>query len=655
MPQWFSIRLVGLSLLIAALTWLVFGSLTSSNFVNFDDDVYVYENPTVRSGISAENIGWAFTHVHASNWHPLTTLSHMLDCQWYGLAPGAHHRTNILLHIATAIALFLVVRQMTHTVWPGFFVALVFALHPLRVESVAWISERKDVMSGLCFMLTLAAYVFYARREWSWSRYLPVVCLFSLGLMAKPTMVTLPLVLLLLDYWPLQRFPLANCPGFPLPRRVILEKLPLLALSIALSLTVYQIQDQARSSGDAIPFSMRVGNALVSVITYLGQLFCPVNLAAYYPYPPVGQSAFAVTCAVLIIVGLTIWFVRQRQNCPWLLVGWGWYLIMLVPVIGLIQVGAQAHADRYTYLPEIGLCLGLVWALNEGSRTWPKREVALGGLAAMLLLTLIIQARVQVTYWRDSETLWRHALVCTDNNALAESNLAAALFQQGRLDETVEHARKAVGLNADYVEAQNTLGHALYQQGNMDEAAEHLQRAFALKPDFAAAHNNYGLVLLREQQWEAAREQFQTAVDLQPGMPDAYDNLGVVLFQLGRSEEALLHYEQAIRIQPQFPAALNNCAWLLSTVTNAALRNGSKAVQLAQAASLLSGSTNVVVLRTLAAAYAEDHQFPMAVAILKKALALASQPGASPWSPVLQSELVLYQSGQPLRAHGQTP
>jgi protein O-mannosyl-transferase len=655
MPQWFSFRLLGLSLVIAALTWLVFGSLTHSKFINFDDPEYVYENRVVSAGVTAENIHWAFTHTHASNWHPLTTLTHMLDCQWYGLSPGDHHRTNILLHMATAIALFLVLRQLTGVVWPGFFVALVFAIHPLRVESVAWVSERKDVLSGLFFMLTLSAYVYYARREWSWARYLWVVLLFACGLMSKPMLVTLPLVLFLLDYWPLNRFSLANGPGFSLPRRLILEKLPLLAMSVAVGWVVCSVQSQARESGAAIPFSLRLGNAAVSATTYLGQLFYPVNLAAYYPYPTAGQPVGSVIFAFLMLAGLTCVAVFWRRKSPWLLVGWGWYLIILLPVIGLIQVGAQAHADRYTYLPEIGLCLLLVWALKEGSPAWPQREWVLGGFATMLVATLMLQARAQVACWRDSETLWRYTLSCTTNNALAEANLATDLFRQNRMEESIEHARVAVQLEPAYAEAHNCLGFALYQCGQVNEAVEHLQLAVKLKPDLAAAHNNYGLVLMQTRQWEQAVDHLQIAVKLCPDNPDTQNNYGAVLMQTGRSEEAIPHYQRALQLSPDYVGALNNYAWLLATVANPALRNGSQAEQLAQRAEQLSKGSNLVVLRTLAAAEAETGQFAAAMETLRKAQQLAAQPGSSQWGPVLQAELELYQKGQPFRANGQTP
>ena len=351
---------------------MVFGQTVRHEFINCDDDQYVYENPQVARGFTAQGIVWAFTHFHSANWHPLTWLSHMLDCQLYGLNhPGGHHLTNVLLHAASAILLFLVLRQMTGDLWPSAFVAALFAIHPLHVESVAWVAERKDVLSGLFFMLTLAAYVGYARRPFSLLRYLLVTVLFALGLMAKPMLVTLPFVLLLLDYWPLGRIG-AAVPQSPqqarLPRqsslalrRVLLEKLPWLVLTAASCVVTRFAQQTALVSTERLPLPSRIANALVSYVAYLGQFFYPVGLAVLYPYPQSTLPIWKIVGALLLLVGISLAVLACRRKCPYLLVGWLWYLGMLVPVIGLVQVGDQSMADRYTYLTQIGLYIALAW------------------------------------------------------------------------------------------------------------------------------------------------------------------------------------------------------------------------------------------------------------------------------------------------------
>ena len=344
---------------------LVFGQTVRHDFVNYDDNAYVYENPQVAGGLTAHGIAWAFTSFHVSNWHPLTWLSHMLDCQFYGLHAGGHHLTNVLLHAATAILLFLVLRRMTGDLWPSAFVAAVFAIHPLRAESVAWVAERKDVLSGLFFMLTLGAYAGYARRPFSLGRYLTVVLLFALGLMAKPMLVTLPFVLLLLDYWPLGRIGPHRRTGISSFRRVVVEKIPLLALTAASCVATVIAQGTAVIAIDVIPLPSRIANALVSYVAYMGQLFYPAGLAVLYPHPEGGLPIWKVAASSLVLAGISAAALVWRRRFPYLFVGWFWYVGMLVPVIGLVQVGLHAMADRYTYLPQIGLCIAVTWGVAQ--------------------------------------------------------------------------------------------------------------------------------------------------------------------------------------------------------------------------------------------------------------------------------------------------
>ena len=339
---------------LVAVTWAVFGQTLAHDFVNFDDHIYVYENPLVVKGLSTEGIVGAFTHTHALNWHPLTTLSHMLDCQLYGLNAGGHHLTNVILHTISVLLLFLVLSQMTGGLWRSAFVAALFAIHPLHVESVAWVAERKDVLSGVFFMLTLAAYSHYARAP-SRSRYLLVALIFACGLMSKPMLVTLPFVLLLLDYWPLDKFKDENSEVGSRLRRLVMEKIPFLALSTCSCLVTLFTQRQGPHAMDQLPFLWRLNNAFVSYLTYIWQMLWPVRLAVFYPHPNNRLPLVEVTVAIAFLIGVSLLVIRLRQSKPYLVTGWFWYLGMLVPVIGLIQVGEQAHADRYTYLPQIGL------------------------------------------------------------------------------------------------------------------------------------------------------------------------------------------------------------------------------------------------------------------------------------------------------------
>ena len=402
--------LVVCSLLLLAVA-LVFGQTLRFDFVNYDDNDYVYGNPHVAHGLTARGMTWAFATGHASNWHPLTWLSHMVDCQLYGLKwPGGHHLTNVLLHAASTIILFLVLREMTGQLWPSAFVAALFAIHPLHVESVAWVAERKDVLSGLFFMLTLAAYVRYARRPFSLGRYLLVAALFALGLMAKPMLVTLPFVLLLLDYWPLGRFsPRIAVDGrtengrgrLSIAMPLLLEKLPLLSLAAISCVVTVWAQRGAVSSLDVVPFSSRVANAAISYTAYLGQLFHPIGLAVFYPHPKNNVPIGEVFGAFLLMAGIFAAVIASRRKCPYLLVGWLWYVGTLVPVIGLMQVGAQARADRYTYLTQIGLYIAIAWGVSQLSSVWPHRRWVCGATSALVMVLLAICAWGQASYWCD--------------------------------------------------------------------------------------------------------------------------------------------------------------------------------------------------------------------------------------------------------------
>jgi tetratricopeptide (TPR) repeat protein len=533
-PRW---RVPAICLVLAAITFAVFGQTLHHEFIDFDDQEYVYENPVVARGLTFQGLFWAFSF-HSSNWHPLTWLSHMLDCQFYGLNPGGHHLTNVLLHSATVILLFLVLRQMTGALWRSAFVAAVFAIHPLRVESVAWVAERKDVLSGLFFMLTIGAYLRFARHPWSPARYGLVVLLFALGLMCKPMLVTLPLVLLLLDYWPLQRMESA--------RRLVMEKLPLLALSAAACVATLLAQHQTIQLGESVSLPHRLENALATCVLYLGQMVWPAGLAVFYPYPYGGLPLWKLALAGTLLAGLSAIALWQRRKQPWILVGWLWYLVMLLPVVGIIQVGGQAHADRYTYLPQIGIYVALTWLVAQ----WRLSRVALGGLMTGVIAVLMVCAWQQTAYWQNTETLWTRAVACTTGNDLAQCNLGTALQQKGRLNEAITHWEMALQINPNYGKAHNNLGAALQQKGKVNEAITHYQMALHSNPNNADVHNNLGFALAQKGRVDEAITHYQMALQIKPDYATAHNNLGLALAQKGRVDEAITHYQMALQINP---------------------------------------------------------------------------------------------------------
>ena len=415
---------------------LIFAQTARHDWINFDDDVYSYSNRAVRAGLTWANVGWAFCHFHAANYHPLTWLSHMLDWQLYDGWPGGHHLTNVLLHAANACLLLLVLRRLSGRLWRSAFVAAVFAFHPLRVESVAWVAERKDLLSGLFFMLTLWAYIDYARRPFQIARYLSVAAFFAIGLLCKPMLVTVPFVLLLLDYWPLRRE--------TSPSSLIKEKLPLLAMTLISALVTVLAQQESIQSLEAVPVPSRIANAIVSYVIYLARFALPVDLASYYPNVPRTLLAPSVIGSLLLLIVVTAFAWKLRRRVPGLLVGWLWYLGMMLPVIGLIQVGGQASADRYTYLPLIGPCL-LVFELPRGKALRSQRPAM--ALAATCILSVLMAASWrQTTYWRDSQTLWTRTLRATNDNWLAHGNLGAALVDLGQLDAAAHEYHEAIRL-----------------------------------------------------------------------------------------------------------------------------------------------------------------------------------------------------------------
>jgi len=638
----------GICAALALAVWIVFSQTRHHEFINFDDDVYVYQNPPVTAGLTQHGVAWAFSRADHANYNPLTSISHMADYQFFGANPGAHHVTNVVLHAATAIGLFLVLRQMTGEMWCAAFVAFLFALHPFRVESVAWVAERKDVLSGFFFVLTLGAYARYTKKP-SKPRYLLALLFYILGLLSKSMLVTVPFVMLLLDYWPLHRLDFRAPDFLEKARRLLIEKIPFFVLSLAGCIVTLKAQNEVIHQAAVITLPHRVGNAIVSYAHYLLQYVWPVNLAPFYPLPVEGHpaSVIAISLIVLSAISFAVW--HWRGKYPWALVGWLWYLGMLVPVIGLVQVGTQAWADRYTYLPQIGISILVAWTIAEATRPWQSRRALLWSGALVVILALGIATYQQVRYWHDNETLWLHTLTATsDKNALAESNLGNYYFQIGRIDDAISRSQKALEVSPDDPAANNLIGYVQLQRGQMDEAVKHFQTALETQPNYAPARNNLGLALLQSGRVDDAIGQFQQALDINPDIPDAQNSLGYALLKKGQAGEAVAHYRRALELKPDYVGAANNLAWTLATNPNDSVRNGSQAVQFAERANQLSPG-NLVILRTLAAAYAEAGRFSDAIAADSQAFQLASSQNNGAFMNVLQREVDLYKAGQALR------
>ena len=592
---------------LAGLIWLVLGQTLWHDFINYDDPRYVYENTTITGGLTIKGIAWAFTHVHSLNWHPLTTISHMLDCQLYGLKPGWHHFTNVLLHALAAILLFLALQQMTGALWRSAFVAAVFAIHPLRIESVAWIAERKDVLSGVFFMLTMLAYVYYVRVP-QVRRYLVVVFLFACGLMSKPMLVTVPFVLLLLDYWPLARI------KDQFWKRV-LEKNPLIMLSAVSSIITFLVQKGAVGQTDELPILERINNAVVSYVLYIRQMLWPTDLAVFYPHPENRLPLWEIVLCLVLLVCATAVVIALRKRRPYLITGWLWYLGMLVPVIGLVQVGWQGHADRYTYLPQIGLYIAMTWGVADLTALYRHQRVTLGTAALVVIAALSFSARIQTSYWRNSETLFRHALAVTTNNDVAENNLGIVFLRQGKVDEAISLLQAAVDLRPDNSPAHENLAKALLQNGRVSDALVHYRKLLELQPDNIEVHNI----------------------------------VGTVFVQQGRVREGVEEWQKVLAIQPDNGNAMSNLAWVFATSPDQSLRDGPRAVVLAEQALRVSGGRIPILFRTLAAAYAENGRFSEATQTAQKGVELANSQGNSGLATELQGNIALYQDRQPLR------
>jgi protein O-mannosyl-transferase len=539
-----------IGILVIIVTFLLFGRTLTYPFINFDDPAYILERPEITRGITLSGIGWSLTHVHGGNWHPLTSISHMIDYHWFDGHAGAHHLVNVLLHTLAASMLFLVLRSMTGALWRSAFVAVLFAIHPLRVESVAWIAERKDVLSGFFFMLTLGAYARYVRAPSVW-RYSLILISLLLGLMAKPMLVTLPFLLLLLDYWPLRRFEGTKRDS---PYVLVLEKLPLLMLAAGSAIATMLAQRDALSTVEHVPLGWRISNALVSYFSYIGKMFWPSNLALFYPFPQSPFPSWQVLLALvllLLVSGLAIFW---RNTRPYFFTGWFWYLGMLVPVIGIIQVGMQSRADRYTYLPEIGLAVAVVWGVAELTARWRHQKLILATSATVISVVLGTCTWWQLGYWRDSETLWNHAIAVTSNNDAAHAYLADLLLRENRVEESLSQAEEALRIQPDNRDAQNNLSLALFREGRLGEAVEHWKRSLELKPDSLNAQCNLAWVLATSPD-PALRDgvratQLTESVLSHAGRdnPSVLRTAGAAYAETGQFDKAIALAEEALKI-----------------------------------------------------------------------------------------------------------
>jgi Flp pilus assembly protein TadD len=654
---------------LAAATLAAFWPVLGHDFVNYDDPDYVIQNPEVRAGLSGPGVRWAFTTFHAANWHPLTWLSLQLDATLWRpdssavrlagrllrlpgepltpeqlLARGCH-LTNLLLHTANAVLLLLVLKQMTGALWRSALVAALFALHPLHVESVAWVAERKDVLSTFFWILTLGAYGWYIRRPGP-LRYAAVTAAFVLGLLAKPMLVTLPCVLLLLDYWPLQRAWSVERGAWSVPngswdlrftlhapRSTLLEKVPLLLLALASCAVTAFAQREAGAVRDLGMYTLRLRlfNALVSYVGYLGQTVWPRDLAAFYPFSLRRAGTLPAAGAVLLLGLVTAACLLQARRRPYLAVGWLWYLGTLVPVIGLVQVGDQAHADRYSYVPLIGIFVMLAWGLADLAQSQPHLRRLIGVTAGVLPVLCLIGTREQVAFWSGSEPLWEHALAVTTNNAIAHDNLGNALKARGDLEGAEEHLREALRLQPGVVDTRHNLGTVLARQGRRDEAITCFEAVLAddRTPPLTRAWSHHGLAqcLISRGETEKAAEHLRRARDLQPDEGRYLFGLGSLLEGCGSLDEARSQYEAGLTLSPDWPRQAQRYAWALATAAEPNPGDTALALFFARQACHGEAASDATALHTLAVAQAACGRYGEARATARRAQEAATAQG----------------------------
>jgi tetratricopeptide (TPR) repeat protein len=560
-----NLALVCVALVVVILA--VYIQVGNHEFVNYDDESYVTKNPHVASGITGKNVMWAFTSVHSANWHPITWLSHMADAQLYGMNPRGHHLTNVAIHIVSTLLLLLLLLRLTGALWPSAFVAALFALHPLHVESVAWVAERKDVLSAFFWFLTLITYAEFTEKRKP-ALYFLALLFFMLGLMSKPMLVTLPVVMLLMDFWPLDRFrPGDRETGLSqLFRRgitLIKEKIPFFACSLASCIVTMYAQTAAMSDLDVVSVPLRIGNALIAYVKYIGNMLWPHDLAMLYPYPrslPLWQ-AISSLLVLLLVSGATV---RSGRKYPYLAVGWFWYLVTLLPVIGLIQVGSQSMADRYTYIPLIGLFVMAAWGVRDLTKNLPYREGILALLASAVIITSAALTWQQTGYWRDSMTLYRHTLLVTTDNYLIHYNMGLTLERQRDMDGAIREYQETLRINPGYKQAHGSLGTVLDGKGELDAAMQEYHEALLIDPDYKDVHNNLGLALSHKGDLDGAIREYREALRIDPDYKEAHNNLGVAFGKKGYMDAAIQEFHEALRINPDDSEAHGNLGLALA-------------------------------------------------------------------------------------------
>jgi tetratricopeptide (TPR) repeat protein len=617
-------------------------------FVSFDDPDYVTSNPIVQQGLTRSGLKWAFTTGHACNWHPLTWISHMADCQLYGIKPLGHHLSSVLIHAVNAILLFLLLNRLTGAMWSSACVAALFALHPLRVESVVWVSERKDVLSTFFWLLAAGAYVRYAEKLKSAGSkffYALAIVFFAFGLMAKPMVVTLPFVLLLLDYWPLGRLQFG--PAFSWG--AVAEKAPFFLLAAGDSVVTFLVQDRfgAVANLSVLPLGARLANAPVACVNYIVKDVWPTGLAVFYPHRAL--APLAIAGSVCLLAAISAWVLWRGRSRPYLAVGWCWFLGMLIPTLGLVQAGYQSMADRYTYLPCVGLWIMAAWSARDWVASHPRLRVAAvigaeAAIAACFVLTLF-----QARYWHDTRTLFVHDIEVTGPNYMACYSLGRNSMEMGQNDRAIDYFKDALrsgqddGLSVSRALAYNDLGYIYLQQGQISNAMSNFGLAITANPLFPQAHFNMGRAFAANNQPDMAVDCFQRTAALDPNAAEVHNKLAAALAQSGQPAKAIAEYSRTLQLNPGLVDAANNLAWLLATCPDRSLRDGPRAVELARQASERSGRQNPTVLGTLAAAYAETGRLPDAVAAAREARQLALSQNNSALAATLASQLRRYQ------------
>jgi len=556
-------RCLSISFILIIITFSVYWQTKTFDYINFDDNDYITENRHVQAGLSMGNIAWAFTTTHTGPWIPLTWLSYMFGVQLYGMSPGWHHLTNVFFHITNVLLLFFILNQTTQAIWKSCLVAVLFALHPIHVESVAWISERKDVLSTFFFLLTILGYYRYVKQP-AVANFLLTLLLFAFSLMAKPMVVTLPFVLILLDYWPLKRFPTnqSKPSRFKTKGRhikyLMIEKVPFLILSLIVSLITFLSHQDIGSLGSwkEFPFLDRIANSLASYTKYIGKMIWPNKLAVLYPY---AQISLWEMISSFVFIAVVSWYaIRKRHEQPYFIVGWLWYLGTLVPVIGLVNWGSQAMADRFVYIPFIGLYIIASWGISGLLTKWIQRKIWFVVPTIVIASTLSILSWQQVGHWENSVTLFENSLKKTRNNYIIHNNLGVTLELEEQTEKAIEHYRQALKIKPDYADAHNNIGFALSKIEQMGKAIEHYQQALKKRPNYDKAHNNMGNALYKLDRFDEAIEHYSKALKIKPDFADAHNNIGSALFRKGMTNEAVKHYFKALRINPDHAAARIN-------------------------------------------------------------------------------------------------